>query len=358
MQKIELGQEHKVKQYKPGQIPLFLRAAAIGDPALQSLTDTIKTEGVGLEVRDLRRVPSRFRDLNKVRLSTEHKSEVVDSALHVTARDLTEGQEEILVQVNNHPSTIARKEAIADGLIERHRETSQMEDLTKTGKATSYAVVISTGLELLGVKGLSMLAAQCFDDIMNARAIHAVSDAAKNTLAFVKRNWYLPPLLVGAGYLDNGFIPHLLESPSMPLRLAGGALFSSAAVIGSFGANSGDLVINIAKKYERKKEESRLKALRRSINEGAHAHWSDRFKNLMWKGIVTSELIGSALAMKHGILYGHFWSGPIDTGVGVVETAFPYVDQFLGNHIARGARHVQDWLKVQRHSHQILSKTK
>ena len=80
-----------------------------------------------------------------------------------------------------------------------------------------------------------------------------------------------------------------------------------------------------------------------AVKAGSREHWDDRFNRFLWYGILGSEFVGSAIALKQGIILGKWWSGPVDAGVGMFETAVPYIDMFLGNTIATKAEYVRDF---------------
>jgi len=260
---------HRIDILKPGQFPLDVRAMIVKAPEIGTGLHALHNNGVVVERRRLEQTPKPVRNIvhagdnadSVIRLSLTESSEgsvdtdilvvreTVDHALIFSAenRPLTDLEQSILDELNGNPVVKKRRDRLAQRRLKHDRPEIVKKRFTKSGILLAVSAVVANVAESYGGPGgwmtTGLTLAQATDDTVNTVIIPATEQGGKKkAMKIVKDSLALLPVVAAAAATDYSIIPPMLESPSVPIRLAGGFLYGFFAVAGSVGANVAHVV--------------------------------------------------------------------------------------------------------------------
>ncbi|MGI8419806.1 MAG: hypothetical protein ACR2LN_04125 [Candidatus Levyibacteriota bacterium] len=342
-----------------GITPLAVRALMHRNPEIAEQIHDLQAEKVPVFVSKLHNTPYPIRAivsgkddmLNRVLddplpdepESVQQVREVTEVAFKFLSPDATEEHQGTLDELNSHPAVAEKRKKIAKRRLVYDRPSEELAQLAVGGGVGIGAAVLATVLEANGQEGWGLLVAQGVDDVTNAGNVGASEGGGRKSLrTIMKENILVLPILGGAALADNTFIPHMLEGP-LPVRLAGGALFTAAAVGGSLGVNVGN-IIRSAKTIKEQDSEGAL-TTRDTAKEAVKRNLAHPFRKWLWIGM-GAALVAAEYTAGTGILVGHPYSGTLQTVIGEMETLGGFAGLFLSNTAINAKDNIKDWLQV------------
>lgn len=353
---------------KREHIPLHVRALATDQKVKDNLV-ALHMSGAQVNLQQLRRTTEEVRELVH---GAANPSNIIQQALHPSlendgwetdpirkitstalifsahneeGKPLTERQQVLLTQLNEHPLVRAQREKQIWKRFTYDRPKKVKKRFTLSGGIASATSGIAQLAEQSGdplLKTTGFILTQVIDDAVNIAVIPATERGGEKKLRqILKESKSLTPILPAVIGLDYYFIPQMLESSSLSVRMAGGLLFSMGAIAGSLGAN----ILHLRRTgREIKKTIAKTTALQR-FKKSWEDHISDPFRRKIWWGAGASLITASGTAALH-LLAGKEYSAFLQTVIGMMESLPAFAGLFLDKPIASLKEYVQDSIKV------------
>ena len=271
--------------------------------------------------------------------------DTIDSAYLFTSPYVLPQQRRKFEELNTaiHPERVkhVRRRLIAD------RPLNELKGLRRVLLTLAGAAGAATWMQSAGLAGAELFIAQSTDD---AGAIYATAKTekggSKGFKQIAKENKVAIAAILGAGILDNyhNIIPHLLESPSWQLRLAGGGISFAAATAGSISGN----LSNIARTYRGVTEQTGKKVSKlKALGEAWQLNLAHPFRKFLWIGTGLSAFL-FGIASAKGILLGESYSAVLQTVLGQLETITGFGGLFLADKISSMKEQTSNLLTVKK----------